>query len=161
MMKVLVVFDSVYGNTEKIARAVGAGITTPNSVKVVSVADVKQSDLQSIDLLIVGSPTHGGRATPALQQFFAQIPADGLKNVKITAFDTRISGKNKGFGVRLITKAFGYAAGRIASVLESKGGTLASPPEGFVVDKNEGPLKHGEAERATIWIKDHLITLHE
>ena len=66
-MKVLIVYDSAYGNTEKVARAIGGVIT--GEVKVLRPGEVNPSELQSLDLLIVGSPTQGGRPTPAIQDF--------------------------------------------------------------------------------------------
>jgi flavodoxin len=53
-MKVLVVFDSVYGNTEKVARAIGAAIT--GEVKVIRASEFNPSDVEAIDLCIIGSP---------------------------------------------------------------------------------------------------------
>jgi len=46
---------------------------------------------------------------------------------------------------------FGYAAKPIADRLVRKRGSLASPPEGFLVGGSEGPLKEGELERAAEW----------
>jgi DNA-binding CsgD family transcriptional regulator len=43
---------------------------------------------------------------------------------------------------------FGYAAGKIAGSLKTKGGTLILSPEAFFVKGKEGPLKEGELERA-------------
>ena len=54
-MKTLVVYESLNGNTEKIAKAIGEAIK--EDVRVLSVGAASSSDLQSIDLLIVGSPT--------------------------------------------------------------------------------------------------------
>ena len=73
-MKVLIIYDSVYGNTEKIARAVAEAITPFGEVKVLRAGEVKPSELGSIDLLIVGSPTQGGKPTPAIQEFLSKIP---------------------------------------------------------------------------------------
>jgi flavodoxin len=146
-MKTLVIYDSTYGNTEKIARAIAAGM----SGKAVRPEAVKPEDIKGLDILVVGSPTHGGRATPELQKVLNDIPSDGLKNTKVTAFDTRIAGKDISFGVRMITSIFGYAAGRIVKTLEEKGGKIVVEPQGFIVLKNEGPLKAGEIERATAW----------
>jgi flavodoxin len=56
MMKTLVVYDSAYGNTEKIARAIGGAI--PGETQVRRVAEVSSAELVSLDLLIVGSPTY-------------------------------------------------------------------------------------------------------
>jgi flavodoxin len=142
-MKALVVYDSVYGNTEKIARAIGGAIA--GEAKVLRPGEVNPSDLASLDLLIVGSPTQGGRATPAIQEFLSKIPANALKNISVASFDTR-------FSTRLV-KIFGYAAGRIANVLKDKGGRLVAPPEAFIVKSREGPLKEGELERAASWAK--------
>jgi len=72
-MKVLIVYDSVYGNTGKIAKAIGDAIT--GEVKVLRVGEVNSSELKTFGLLIVGSPTHGGRPTPAIQDFLNKIGA--------------------------------------------------------------------------------------
>ncbi|MCK4843467.1 MAG: flavodoxin domain-containing protein, partial [Dehalococcoidia bacterium] len=72
-MKALIVYDSVYGNTEKIARAIAEAITPSGEVKVVGAGEANPSELASIDLLIVGSPTHGGRPTPAVQNLLNKV----------------------------------------------------------------------------------------
>ncbi len=147
-MMVLIVYDSVYGNTEKIARAIAGAITPFGEVKVLRVGEVNPLELGAIDLLIVGSPTQGGKPTPAIQKFLSKIPANALKNINVASFDTRVK--------MLVAKLFGYAAGRIADSLKSKGGNLAAQPEGFIVKGNEGPLKEGELERAVGWTKGIL-----
>jgi len=145
-MKALIVYDSVYGNTEKIARAVAEAITPSYEVKVVRVGEANPSELASTDLLIVGSPTHAGRPTPAIQDLLNKVPK--LQGINIAAFDTRITTK--------LVRVFGYAAGRIAGNLKRKGGTLIVSPEGFFVTGNKGPLKEGELERAAGWAKGIL-----
>jgi flavodoxin len=110
-------------------------------------------DLKNIKLLIVGSPTLGGRPTAALQQFLDQIPGSALKNTKVAVFDTRFSEENSSFFLKFIIKKFGYAAPRIAEILKSKGGKMVVSPEGFIVKEKEGPLADGELERAAKWIK--------
>ena len=145
-MKALVVYDSVYGNTEKIAKAIGGAIT--GDVRVLRVSEVNPSELETIDLFIVGSPTHGGRPTPAIKEFLRKMPANALKNVSVTSFDTRVT--------NILARAFGYAAGRIADSLKDKGGRLAAVPEGFIVEGTKGPVKEGELERAADWAKGIL-----
>ena len=153
-MKALIVYDSVYGNTEKIARAIAGAITPSDGAKILRAGEANPSELASIDLLIVGSPTHGGRPTPAIREFLSRIPANALKNVGVTSFDTRFQAKDKGVGMRILLGVVGYAAGRITDSLKGKGGYLAAPPEGFIVEDNEGPLKEGELERAASWAKE-------
>lgn len=150
-MKTLIVYDSAYGHTEKIARAIAAAIAPADEVAVLRAGEANPSELVWIDLLIVGSPTQGGRPTPAIQDFLSKIPADALKHVRVTAFDTRIEAQEQGIGLRILMRFLGYAAGRIADSLQGKGGVLATPPEGFIVKGKEGPLKQGELERAAGW----------
>jgi flavodoxin I len=147
-MKALIVYDSVYGNTEKIARAIAEAITPSDEVKVLRVGEANPSELASVNLLIVGSPTHAGRPIPAVQDFLNKVPELSLKDINVAAFDTRISKK--------IVGVFGYAAGRIAGNLKKKGGTLVASPEGFFVAGGQGPLKEGELERAAGWAKGIL-----
>ncbi|MGQ9545720.1 MAG: flavodoxin family protein [Dehalococcoidia bacterium] len=147
-MKALIVYDSVYGNTEKIAKAIAEAIAPSNEVKVLRADEANPSELAAVNLLIVGSPTHGGRPTPAVQNFLNKVPDLSLKGVNVAAFDTRISKK--------IARVFGYASGRIASHLKKKGGTLIASPMGFLVTGGEGPLKEGELERAAGWAKGIL-----
>ncbi len=145
-MKALIVYDSVYGNTEKIARAIASAI--PGEVNVIKASQASPSDLESVDVLIVGSPTQGFRATKEVQAFIDNIPEGALKGVKVLAFDTRMSAADSGRVAGLFIKMGGYAAARIAKALEEKGGNTAAPPEGFLVKGREGPLKEGEEERA-------------
>ena len=150
-MTILIVYDSLYGNTAKVAQAIAGALTPVATVRVLRVGEANVTALESVDLLIVGSPTQGGRATPAIQEFINQIPAGGLKTVRVTPLDTRISAQEKGVGLRILMGLLGYAAGRIANRLRAKGGTLAAPPAGFIVEGKEGPLKEGELERAAKW----------
>ena len=147
-MKTLVVYDSLYGNTERIAKAIGDALT--GEVKVLSVGEVNPSELKSFDLLFVGSPTHGGRASPPMREFLDKVQARGLDGINVAAFDTRHTSK--------LTVIFGYAAGRIAKSLKKKGGSLVLSPQAFYVEGTEGPLKEGELERAAAWAKEIVQT---
>jgi flavodoxin I len=142
-MKTLIVYDSQFGNTEQIAKAMGAAVD--GDVRTLRAGAANPSDFQGIELLILGSPTQGGSSTPAMRELLTRIPDAGLKGVKFAVFDTRMTNKLVGI--------FGYAAKRIADSLKDKGGTLAAPPEGFFVKASKGPLKDGELERAAAWAK--------
>jgi len=115
-MGVLAVYDSAHGNTEKIARAVGAAIT--GEVQVVRAGQAKLSALNTFDLLIIGSPTQGGRPTQTTQDFVNSMPASAGRG-SVPAFDTRMSSR--------WVRVFGYAAGRIANALQRRGWPLAAP----------------------------------
>lgn len=143
-MRTLVVYDSVYRNTEQIAKAIGEAIT--GDVETLRASQVNPSQLKTFDLLFVGAPTHGGRPTDAMQDLLKQVQALELEGVNVAAFDTRLTAR----WVRI----FGYAAGRIAGKLEKMGATLVGSPEGFFVKGTKGPLKEGEIERAAGWAKE-------
>jgi flavodoxin I len=155
-MKAFIIYDSMYGNTEKIAQAIGNGLT--GEVKVVRVGEANPSELKTCDLLIVGSPVHGGRATPEIDAFIKQLPANSLEGKSVAAFDTRFESEAKGVGLRILMSVIRFAAERIAKALVKKGGTLIAEPEGFIVENKEGPLKQGELERATSWAKQLFLT---
>jgi flavodoxin len=106
------------------------------------------------DLLIVGAPTHGSHPSPAMKEFLDRVPDKVLTGVKVAAFDTRtdmdtLNGAMRWFGKFL--DRLGYAAPKISSRLETNGGQVVMPPEGFIVKGTEGPLEEGELERATAW----------
>jgi flavodoxin I len=142
-MKVLVIYDSLHGNTGKIARAIAGALG--EDIQAVRVDEAKPEELSSYDLLFIGSPTQGGRFTETMKEFIEKIPDGALKNVSVAAFDTRAKAK--------WVKIFGYAAGRIGEELEEKGGNLIAPPEPFYVKGTKGPLQDGEVERAAAWGK--------
>ena len=121
-MKAYIIYDSMYGNTEKIAQAIGEGLT--GEVNVVCIGEANLSELKTCDLLVFGSPVHGGRATPELDTFIKQLPANFLEGISVTAFDTRFEAEDQGAGLRLLMSVIRYAAPRIAKTLEKKGGIL-------------------------------------
>jgi flavodoxin len=151
-MKTIVIFDSIYGNTKAIAESITQGIA--GDIKVLNVKDADISELKNLDLLIVGSPTHGGRPSKDIKAFLDSIPRNALKNIRIAAFDTGISPEGKGFLMRTIINIFNYAAKPISCSLAKKGGIVIAEPEGFIVEGREGPLKAGELERATRWARE-------
>jgi flavodoxin len=153
-MKALVVYETFFGNTERIARAIGEGLGSPEEVQVRQVGDVKPEQLVQLTLLVVGSPTRAFRPTPATKAFLRAIPQGALQGVRAAAFDTRIdTGDIKSSALRFMVNLFGYAAKPIAKRLGKKGAQLVAPGEGFCVAESEGPLKEGELERAAAWAR--------
>ena len=156
-MRALVVYDSVFGNTEQVAFAIRDSIGS--EVEAIRVGDVSYEQLPGLDYLIVGSPTRAFNPTKAITTFLKKIPGGSLKGVKVAAFDTRLDTEDVNSSVlNVFVKFFGYAAKPIADRLQKKGGTLAASPEGFYVEDTEGPLKAGELERAASWITGIIET---
>jgi flavodoxin len=159
-MKALVIYDSQYGNTEKIANAIGTALgaalsAAPGSqVEAVRVSNVTLEQLVGLDMLVVGAPTQRFRTAPDMTDFLKSIPANGLKGVRVAAFDTRLSlDEIESSAFRFIVKTGGFAAKHIADRLKKLGGTLILPPEGFLVKNMEGPLVDGELDRAAGWAR--------
>jgi flavodoxin I len=144
-MKIVVVYDSVHGNTKAIAEAAAEALKPFGAVSLSRPGVLPRPDWKSVDLLLVGSPTLGGRPTPAIREFLDGIPAGALQGAATAAFDTRMD--------MWVARIFGYASVRIASALTARGGREAAAPEGFLVKGREGPLREGEAERAAAWAK--------
>jgi flavodoxin len=123
-----------------------------------NIAEVSWADVSDADILVVGSATRGFRPCEETRKFLNSIPENKLKGVKIAAFDTRLALPDiKSKAVRFIVKTGGYAARHIANALEKKGGILATPPEGFLVSGEQGPLVKGETERAVEWAKSFIV----
>jgi flavodoxin I len=141
-MKTLVIYDSLYGNTENVAKAMAEALG--KEAKAVGVGQVKAADLKDYPYVLIGSPTQGGRPTKAMQAFLEGLKEDDLTGKRFAAFDTRFKG---------IVKVFGYAAPRIEKSLKQKRANCTAQPQGFFVEKTKGPLAEGELDRAGTWAK--------
>lgn len=153
-MKYMVVYDSVFGNTEKVAKEMGKALGNKKKAEVFKVDMVDLEQLKDVEVLIVGSPTRAFSPTPATKAFLKKIPVNSLKGVRVAAFDTRFPMNEEvpGF-LKFLVGIFGYAAKPIADRMVKKGGTLAAEPEGFFVVDSEGPLAEDELKRAADWVK--------
>jgi flavodoxin len=158
VMKALIVYDSLYGNTQKIAQAIGDTLAGQEDVVTLRVGDVSPDQFAGIKLLIIGSPTQRFQPTSAITDLLKGIPQNSLKGIKVAAFDTRLTKSNiektpiLAFFVKLFGRA-AYADKSIADRLTKKGGELIANPEGFFVEGMEGPLVQGELERAADWAR--------
>jgi flavodoxin len=89
IMNALVVYDSQYGNTERIARAIADTLREFAQVRVVTVASTNPTELQGVDLLIVGCPTQGWRPTQTIQSFLEEVSSELIGGLAVACFDTR------------------------------------------------------------------------
>lgn len=154
-MKAVVVYDTAFGNTEKIALAIGKALEERAAVNIVKAGNAQPEDLTTADLLIVGSPTQKFRPLPSVTALLQKIAPNALKNVRVAVFDTRISPEEVArVGIlAFFVKLFGYAAEYIGKQLTKKGVELLTSPQGFYVQGTQGPLLEGELERAAAWAK--------
>lgn len=157
--RALVVFESMFGNTELIAHAVADGLAEQMPVDVRrAAADVTVPD--DVDLLVVGGPTHafsmsragtrrsavdqGAPATaaagPGLREWIEALHPSS-KRLAVAAFDTRI--KKRGVP--------GSAAKSAEKRLRRQGLRVVVPATSFWVTDSRGPLKADEQARAMHW----------
>ena len=162
-LKALVVYESFFGNTESIARAVAGGLRLEGlEAEAVDVADADGLDIDDYDLLVVGGPTHafalsrpstrseavarGGDdsySVRGLREWLADLAIGDGVHLAAT-FDTRVS------KVRHLPMS---AARSAAHMMRTRRFTLVSRPTGFVVRDVEGPLEQREMERAITWAR--------
>jgi hypothetical protein len=158
-MKAFVVYESLWGNTEEIARAVAAGLAETVQVEV---ADVTTTPALPADagLLVAGGPTHAfsltrpttradavtkgathGPGAVGLREWLDRLPTDGRRPV-VATFDTRVD---------KVRRLPGSAARKAARLVRRRGYRLAAPARSFYVADMAGPLLDGEVMRAQEW----------
>lgn len=156
-MKTLLLFDSYFGNTELIARAIAKGFQTIENFEIKRTKDVHASELSLYDLLIVGSPTRGFRPTDDVSKLIQETRKNALQKIKVATFDTRVDlASIKSKILRKVVHTGGYAAKPLSERLRKKGAIIIIEPKGFYVLDTEGPLKDGELEKAEEWGKTIL-----
>jgi flavodoxin len=155
-MNVLIVYDTVHGNTQQLAEAMASALAPGAAVRLERADKLSRIDAAGIDLLIVGGPTHRQRTSAPMAALLEATRRGALKEVSAAAFDTRY---------RMAAWLSGSAARRIARRLEKHGARLAAPPESFFMERDVPPkgqkrrhelerLEPGEIERAARWAVD-------
>jgi len=155
-MRGLVVYESLFGNTARIAQAVVDGLKERLDVELHSVAEGKLPE--GADLLVIGGPTHafsmsrvttrqdavnqGAKADPTigLREWLEELPEGN--GTPFAAFDTRVD---------MVRRLPGSAAKAAAKMARKRGYQSLTRPESFYVQDTPGPLLDGEAQRAEVW----------
>ncbi len=164
-MRAVVVYESMYGNTHRVAEAVGDGLRGVADTDVVSVHDAPPSLLAEADLVVVGGPTHthgmshDNTRTAAIEAVAKpendltldpDAAGDGIREW-IASLGT-VHGRAAAFDTRVDMSALlsGRASKGIAKQLGHHGFDLIADPESFLVTK-ETHLEPDEVERARAW----------
>jgi hypothetical protein len=159
MERALVVYESMFGNSERVARAVASGIREVLPVDLVEVTHAP-SVLDDYTLVVVGGPTHAftmsraatrrdareqgaayGSVGEGLREWLAALPQNG-PHLWFASFDTRVTR-----GRRLP----GSASRSAARSARRHGLREVAEPESFYVESVSGPLAAGELDRAHTW----------
>lgn len=142
-MNSLVVYESKFGNTQRVAEIIGKALSSYGSTPVVDIESADALTLDKVDLLVVGGPTQAHGMSPGMRAYLGVLIPNVSASLRATAFDTRLKGP--GF-------LWGSAAKGIAEELRRAGVLLVTPPESFLVEGMKEPqLVDGEATRAQGW----------
>jgi hypothetical protein len=171
-MRALVIYESMFGNTKRIALAVAEGLAQHVETEAVEVGLAPLAIGPDIDLLVVGGPTHvhgmtsGFTRTQAEKQATSPLISEKLgirewleesqpsdRSLKAAAFDTRIK------GAEILT---GSAAHGYEKRLHSAGYNVIREPESFFIATKapqDDALLPGEVDRARAWAADLAVQL--
>lgn len=69
-MKALVAYDSAYGNTAKVATAIGDVLASAGSADVKLAESIDGKDIKGYSLVAVGCPTQGGASYEAYRRIY-------------------------------------------------------------------------------------------
>lgn len=159
-MRVMVMYESIWGNTEQVARAVANELSSDSEVDIFT-SDAPPQSIAEYGLIIVAGPTHAfsmsrpaTRETALKQNGASRVPSrgirewiDSLRGASSTAvmatFDTRVDSP----------RLPGSAAKAARHELRSLGFAASIKPMSFHVHGYEGPLVDGELDRAAAWAR--------
>jgi flavodoxin len=154
-MKAVVVYESLWGNTAAIAKAIAEGIG--GETRALSTAEATPEAVSGADLIVAGAPLLGfNLPTEAMRDGIRTNPGTGPKpDLSQPLMRTWLAGlaHGTGRGASFETRIWwspGSAAKKIAKAL-TDAGYLAEKREPFIVTGKYGPLKDGELERARTW----------
>jgi hypothetical protein len=163
-MRALVIYESMFGNTKRIALAVAEGMARHMTVEAIEVSLAPLALGDDVDLLVVGGPTHvhgmtsGFTRTQAEKQATSPVVSEKLgmrewleesqptdRSTKAAAFDTRIK------GAEILT---GSAANGYEKRLRDARYSVVREPESFFIATKapqDDALLPGEIDRARAW----------
>jgi len=141
-MRACVIFDTRYGNTEKIAKAFETGLKEAGiQTDCVNLRDLDVNSCKQQDLICVGAPTEWLTASKPMRRFLAKLERTDQSGKYGFAFDTKFDRPLSGSAAKLIEKA-----------LKNMGLQIIAPRESAIVLGTIGKegammLKDGEENR--------------
>jgi flavodoxin len=155
-MDAIVVYESLWGNTAEVARAVAEGLGP--GARALRADEAGPDAVAGAELVVAGAPVLGFKlSSPKMRDAIRQNPGKGpapdLSCPLVSAWLEGLAPAS-GWGAAFDTRVrgpFGKGAPEIARLLEAAGYRRLAEPEGFVVKGKHGPLRDGELERARAW----------
>jgi len=153
-MKGIVVYDTSYGNTKKVAETITETLRESGiEVNLFHVKDVKKLSAKEYSFLVLGSPTKFGTMSFAMRGFLGKVKSEEWMNKPFAAFDTE--------NPENVEKKQGSAGEKIAQRLVEKKMNQLAPVLKALVHEMKGPLLEGEIERTKEYAKGLAAKLKE
>jgi flavorubredoxin len=134
--RVIIVYDTKFGNTEKIAKALAEGMKKEGvNVDCLKIDKVDVSKLGEYDMLAIGGPTHGFGLSEPMKDFLQKLENVNLSGKKAIAFDTKLK-----------SRFAGSAGKRIEEKLKKLGMSIVKSHVSAIVNGREGPIEEGAEE---------------
>jgi flavodoxin len=153
-MRALIVYFSRFGNTRRIAEAIADGMKHAGDTRVIGIDQFAVSDLERVDLVVMGSPTHGFTVPQEIRSILEAQPPGILAGKSVAAFDTTV----KPWPLRLMR-----ASPKLLRQLQKLGGNPIAGPRTFFVKTSKTQqsgdvdlLLEGEIEQARQWAGEIL-----
>ena len=146
-MKVLIVYETKYGNTKKAAETMGDVIKEAgNDVTVMKVDAVESERIKDYEALVIGSPTYASSQAKSIKKFISSLDVDA--GTKIVVFDTHSGdGINTGGPMRRAVKKMEKQIEKNPNLEKIMNGLQVA------VKGIEGPLIDGELEKCKAFAK--------
>lgn len=139
MVKVLVVYDTMHGNTKLVAEAIVDGLEGVDGIETVirDVEELKLDDIPDFDVVLIGSPNHMGGPVRGINRFIDRLGGLDIKRKKAAVFDTYLGGD--------FNKAVSKMEARVRN--KAPGLELISPGLSVRVEGMRGPVADGELHK--------------
>jgi len=139
MAKIIVVYESKYGNTKLAAEKIVEGMTEISGVAAVlkELQEADQKQLADFDAVLIGTPNHMGGATKNIRKFIDNLGKLSLEGKIATVFDTYLGGDFEK-AVKKMEKQISEKAPELK---------LTAPGLSIRVEGMKGPITEGELSR--------------
>ena len=158
-MKGIIIYDTSYGNTQKIAETIAEVLKAAEiDTDLFYVKNVKKLNGSDYNFLIIGSPTKFGTMSFTVKSFLGKIKSEEWQNKPFAAFDTE---NPENIEKSKVENKNWSAAEKIAEKLKEKKMNQLLPVLKASVLDWKGPLVEGEIERAKSYTKELTKELKE
>lgn len=158
-MKGIVVYDTSYGNTKKVAETITETLKESGiEADLFDVKDVKKLSGKDYNFLVLGSPTKFGTMSFSIRGFLGKVKSEEWMNKPFAAFDTE---NPENIEKARAEKKEWSAGEKIASKLMEKKMNQVVPVLKALVHEMKGPLLEGEIERIKEYSKGLVAKLKE